>query len=389
MIACYAWTDIQIINVVQVKLTYYSEEPVDLYVCMLERISKKLLSGIKKSGVFANIYEISPINYSFDKKIMNNIPFLAGTVFTILKKKHYEKVYERIVKCKNYSKILLAGFWGDSLFLVRKLLLNNKKLSIELVEEGSLSYCSFLERLCQAKPLGCEYGKKDIVSSQIIKLMILGKDALKVNGLVENIYLYEPLLAKFKPENKRKQIPKIDTNQNTTLIELLKDFTNDLRLDVIAAAKVVYFPQLSKLGDDVLSYEIYNLIKENFSINKFVVKLHPTACLKESVSRDILIDNQSYPFEVIGILGDCSNKILISRNTSCLLMMNYMFGYEPVIIYTYRLYNNNHEVKEPDLEWYIKSLKKVYKNPERILVPRTMEEMLEMIQYAKILLKVT
>lgn len=72
---------------------------------------------------------------------------------------------------------------------------------------------------------------------------------------------------------------------------------------------------------------------------------------------------------------DLTNKILISRNTSCLLSAKFMFDYEPTLLFTYRLYKRYTLDGEPDLEWYVKGLTASYKNKEKILVPNSMNEL--------------
>ena len=90
MIACYAWTDTQLINLVQVVETSNLKNSFDLFVCMLDRISLSLLNQIKDEELFLNIYEVYPVNYTNDWRLFKKIPFLFGLISTIRRKKYYE-----------------------------------------------------------------------------------------------------------------------------------------------------------------------------------------------------------------------------------------------------------------------------------------------------------
>lgn len=390
MIACYAWTDTQLINLVQVVETSNLKNSFDLFVCMLDRISLSLLNQIKDEELFLNIYEVYPVNYTNDWRLFKKIPFLFGLISTIRRKKYYENYYSNLIGTKKYIKLITAGYWGDSLFLLKHLCSTNPNIEVELVEEGNLSYCSSKARLCQAKPFGCTTTAKDVISSNIIKALIFGKNYLKIDKLVKRIYFYEPKAAKVGSDCQCIEICKILSNSDNAAHRILNNISNNLDLTIDTKINAFFFlnPLIPGYEDDhVITFSILNLVLECLGKEHVMVKPHPEM-LKEVESEvlfkeDIQIESKEYPFEAMAARFDLTNKILISRNTSCLLLAKFMFDYEPTILFTYRLYERYAFDGEPDLEWYVKGLTVTYKNKDKILVPNSMDDLKNMLAVIK------
>lgn len=390
MIACYAWTDTQILNLVQIKEFYYGEESADLFICKLDRLSIELINEVENYRLFDNIYVVDPVQYSFKFSCLEKVPFILGVKSTINRKKYYNNIYSNIIGNKVYKTILTAGFWGDSLFLLKYLLYNNKNIKIQLIEEGALSYCAPIKRLCKAKPLGCQITWKDRVSARIIEILILGRSYLNLKNKITKFFVHEPLAVHEEFVHIKTRIPKVDFKQDICS-NILKNIGEKIDIKLIDKNDIFFFPTplIDGYEDNrITTYEILDTVVDVLQGKQLLVKLHPSMIKNEldfgkKYKRTAYFDKTSYPFEVLARNVDLSNKILISRNTSCLLMAKYMFGYEPIIVYTYKLYDRYKKDGEPDLERYVKGLKALYNSPEKIMVPENMRELYIMLTRLK------
>ena len=60
MIACFAWTNTQIVNATNARINIFADEEADLYVRMGPQISETLIHAVELSGVYQNIYCVDP-----------------------------------------------------------------------------------------------------------------------------------------------------------------------------------------------------------------------------------------------------------------------------------------------------------------------------------------
>ena len=115
MIACYAWTNMQIINIVNEYSHTYTDEPADLFVLMLDRISGELLSTIRAIGIFKTVYCV-PVTPSQDSnRWYSSVPVIRGIFATLEKRHFYERYYTNLPGKKSYDLILTHGYWGEFL----------------------------------------------------------------------------------------------------------------------------------------------------------------------------------------------------------------------------------------------------------------------------------
>ena len=141
MIACYAWTNTQIINVTNARINLYGEEKADLFIFMGKHMSKELIAAVQKTGVYEHVFFIEPISINYLK-----LPFgrIRGLRLLFLKQE-MQKVYGALLdkKCKGvqYSRALIAWFYQDNLFVLDYWDRHTDRLAITLVDEGTGSYC--------------------------------------------------------------------------------------------------------------------------------------------------------------------------------------------------------------------------------------------------------
>ncbi len=373
MIACYAWTDIQIINIVNIVLHDFPKEQKDLFVLMLDRIDMGLVEEIRLMGCFEHIYMVPSLSHNQAKN--REIPVLSGVGVTIKNKRFYSLYYREILNTRKYDILFTPGYWGEAIHLIRYSYKSNRQLMVFFFEEGSGHYSATLKTLCSIR---LDKGLK----KSIIKLIITGKFFFRINRLPQILYLYEPICRINSINLEIRSIPKINQGVNG-LIDCLVRLARKEMLDKYKEKQIYFFltaDQQHYEGDWKQTRKILNVIAECVSPSNVIVKTHPEEkrslnVLENTYSDEIFIDNQSCSFECILAAVEADKKVLISRGTSCLLTGKYLYNYEPYIIFTYKLYKNRVECENNDMQIYINGLKKVYLNPEKIVVVQTMIEL--------------
>ena len=76
MILGYAWSNFTVLNLVNVKLTYFSNEPFDLLIRSNKTLSNTLLEEVEKQKIFSNIYYIPMPQIDKRLGIIGKIPKL-------------------------------------------------------------------------------------------------------------------------------------------------------------------------------------------------------------------------------------------------------------------------------------------------------------------------
>lgn len=148
----YAFTNTQIINLVNLKTSCYSESVADLYVVDNGRISDILVESIRNDDIFRSVQLIKHTPFSsFSKKYVNLPKYLRHSVtslFNAFNYLRYNIVYSMNSKSCFYQRILLSGFWLDGAYFVKLASRMNKSISVSLIEEGKANYTLSLDNLC-------------------------------------------------------------------------------------------------------------------------------------------------------------------------------------------------------------------------------------------------
>ena len=91
MILGYAWSNFTVLNLVNVKLTYFSNEPFDLLIRSNKTLSNTLLEEVEKQKIFSNIYYIPMPQIDKRLGIIGKIPKLRFWSY----KRNYKNSMER------------------------------------------------------------------------------------------------------------------------------------------------------------------------------------------------------------------------------------------------------------------------------------------------------
>lgn len=311
MIAYYAWTDTQLINCVNLKVNQHAGEDGVLFVLKLERISDALLDVIIKDKCFVDI-KVVPCKYA-----VNSRNAIARTlkIDTVLEQKrlrqHYRICFANAVGVTVYSRLVTAGFWAETSFLIERLVMNNKGLKIDFVEEGLRHEYELFYYTLSKKPF--------------VKIMRWFYDGRMINRWkrrCEFAYFYSP--ERFDGEEKpdcytyASLIP-IDEH-NHRVKKVLIDAVVDIDITEYQNRSVILLEDLYEVDFDLLVKRVAEVVGPS----ELIVKMHPFGTGTRKKLPEVYYDERRYIFEGVLIQLKLDEKTIIRGISSIINSVNYM-----------------------------------------------------------------
>ncbi len=333
MIACYAWTDTQIINMIQTLRTVFPGQSADLYVLKLDRISDSLLSAIEKSAFFRSttLLPIGP-----ELRFSNPLVQLPG-LKTISLGRQYDRFFagqlERRPYKESYNELLIPGFWAETLHIFRALTPDTLP-ALHFVEEGMYSYVrdSFRCRI-------------DVMWKERLERMLrYGGTYRRARRQVRDIFLYRPEDMEILPDLPRRKIPPIDTAEPFWQ-SLFREMIPAESLRLYQERDFIFLSGALKTGYETTparTEELLRLTAEAVGADRVVMRPHPSFPLESIEKMDgsyAATDCGRYWFEGIAALVDLDRKVIIARNSSVLQMIMEMRNFPRAVILTYKMYD--------------------------------------------------
>lgn len=380
MIACFAWTNTQIINATNAKINLFENEDADLYVRMGPQISETLIHAIESSGAYQNIYCIDPINLNYEK-----LRFGFARKFRVLFlrsafKKAYGNILNNICKGRRYDRVILAWFYAENVFLIDYWAKSSPKLSITFLDEGTGSYCYHKKEMLFPTSLIGVW--KERVKRYIAEWSLSKKFAHHV----DSICMYRPEYCQDDIEWEKRRIPEIDSIKNPVMYKIIcgavanLDSTHFIRYD---KRRVYYFSTFSPEGKsyDLKSISILKTVTNLVGGKAVIAKIHTSSSahaktFARSLEDIIFVDREKYIFEGLYIqVPNRENKVMISVASTTALYPKFMFNEEPYIILTYRLYDTYRQVGIERDDRIAEILLDAYSDKSRIMIPNSMYEL--------------
>lgn len=384
MLACFAWTNLQIINITNAKINLYSEQKADLYIRMGEHISKDLISTVKKSGVYENVFIIDPIVLSYKYMKFGKIPGFKVLLLKNAYIKAYNALMNNICPEPKYDRVLMTWFYAENVFVINYWARFVDKLPITLVEEGTGSYC---------------YNKKELPfpmfmagywKNRLRRILTEKGLAQKYSKNIDTFCLYRPEYCQKDVDYKKLALPQIQADTNPIMYQILCNCAECLDSQHFVQynkSRFYYFSLFSEQGMefDLKSQEILETIINGSSNESVIAKIHTGNMahannFAKSLEDEIFVDRKVYIFE--GLYTQIKNpneKVLLSCASTATLNPKFMFGDEPYVIFTYRLYNTEQPNGNERDNWIANALIDAYEDKSRIMIPNSVEELREMI----------
>lgn len=326
MLAFYACTNTQIINMINVKEQYYHDEDADLYILKKNRVDLDLMKCVEEAKIFKSIVFIEP--YVLPQNALYKIfnLFIAHSP-----NRYYRNCLLKVIGSKVYNKFLTFGFWTDALYVFDAFYKKNHNIEVEFVEEGIINYF-----FGNARPYFCRtYGG---IKEKCIRLLAHGVISFRLKNNITNMYAYRPDLVSLNYYIELKRI----NNRNDIISRLTKAYK--LKKQSINAiyekTKVVYLLDNYEIDTHI---NILKNILRNIQETDLVIKLHPENS-KKDVSKiyysfpNIMIDNKNYCFEML-MINQKEIKVFLSRASTFAYNYEFVFGFKKYNLLLYRLFN--------------------------------------------------
>lgn len=372
MIAFLVLTNLQFINIINIKSTLYSNEKADLYVNLSNRISKEFMDTVQKSNLFSNIHILNATNTI--KNVDFTKMFDISSIIGVFQEKNIYKTYFNQLSENKYSKIFIPHGFVPSRYFVLNLLSINPQMSIALFEEGTGSYCLTKKQLCS------NFSPR--IKSKIWHLYLSLRHprlTCKFRKITDEIYLYQPQLYIDQNNLRPKKIPLINSN-NTICWNLLITHSLSNAHASYNERSIVYFlqEQLTNKAQLSIMMVYLSILNEIMGSANIIIKKHPGLSNMDdtilNMDSNIYIDENVYIFESLFTHEYMKNKILISKESSAVITPKIMFGYEPYVIFTYKLYPDYYLKNCNRLNQLSLNLIDLYSDKTRIYIPNSVDE---------------
>lgn len=375
MIVFYAWTNLQIINYINLKTNYYPESEACLITLKLERISDDLLSEVKTSNIFLKVIELQKPKQYLERKRRGIAEYCQGIFSGIYIRRCITDQLRADMPDGICTRFVTAAFWSEAMYVYQYLRNNNKQLPIILVEEGLSCYSAPKNWLFKTAP---SLSVKSMIRSYLY-YGIIPKIAVKHTS---DIYMYLPEISSCNEKLRRHRLPMIsEKNQPCySIVKSMAMYGNDeykkRRIIFVADAprtnlkepyRYVYKALDALLSDD----------KE--IIDNIIIKMHPTSgslsCRFEYGKYDIMVDYRGDALEFITYDMTLQDKIIIANNSMAVYNVIGSMGKKPYIIFMHRICDIEDANENKRNDALAQKLKNIYDYPEHIGVPNNSEEL--------------
>lgn len=210
--------------------------------------------------------------------------------------------------------------------------------------------------------------------------LLLGKRAAHIKY---DVYLYSPELFERLLPDVLIDVHKIlaiqrDVEDRETIDRIYSIDSYKMIQQEIVFLDTVHAEMSYPMGHEGVMHEM-NEILEKVGKKNVIIKPHPRD-IKRWFDCDYY-EQPSVPMEVLCMHQDFSNKILISFFSTSLITPKMLYGQEPVLIMLYKVLGSTINIELKDR--LCKSMTSIYKDKDRVYVPETKQELLNIIETLK------
>ena len=385
MIACFAWTNLQIINMTNAKINLYGGEKADLFIRMGPHISDDLVEAVRSCGIYEHIYTFDPVVLSYKNMALGWVPGFKVLLLRGEFRKAYDALLDQLCGGRNYRRALVTWFYVENVFVLDYWKRHSDSFAITLVEEGTGTY--FYSKKDLAFPMFMGKHLKDRIRRKVTEgplARILRKD-------IDSICMYRPEYSQPDVDYRKLQLPQVREETNPEVYRLLCEATRTATKKQMAHyedSTAIYFSLFTQEGPeyDATSLSILTAVADAFPKNRVAAKihtgdpLHAETFAKELEDR-VYTDREVYIFEgLYAQMQKQDQKLLVSCISSATVNPKFMFGDEPYVMFTYRLYNDYQTRPIQGDDWIAEALLDAYSDKTRVMIPNSMEELKTMLR---------
>lgn len=314
----------------------------DADICVYNQFptAETVAGNLKKTGVFENVFLLN--RYRTYNGLMQKLVTLGRLLFPRAVLKHYT---DSPLPGRKYGTVYVSFFspYVDTVKLL------NPHAEFVQYEDGIGSYfiADFENRFCS--PL-----------FRFIKSFFL-KEQLSYH--VKTLYLNNP---ECYDNTDGKTVAKIPDFTDDGLLEQVFDYRPNT---LYVQKKTVYLTQPlteTRIGDaaETVEREILQAVGD-----KAVLRVHPRQAKEPYAAFTVDTVNNLWELECTKQITD--SHVLIGAFSTAQFTPKMLFGKEPTVIFTYKLYGSYFEAAQTTIE----TLRQMYNNPEKVVVIQTLDEL--------------
>lgn len=330
MLAFVAWTPLHIINILNTKFAFYSEDEADLFIYGEFSGAKKIYENIKKESIFKNTYIVYPEDMGKPLESKINVLINRNRMLKAKKNFDYDVVF---TQGGNYFLKILFG-------KAKKL---NPDVQLKYIEDGLVTYSD-----------------KDLLNTSLKRQKISNfiNPYSMFSFPIEEYYVYDPKSTQMYKNIDKKVFRLPIINSNNIIYFILKRIFEIKDKKISLSDKVIYLDQpLEQDGYKINEKKIIDLVVNNTTNRDLIVKLHPRTDEKKYFGKmDIL--NTTVPWELCFMKYDFEKTIIISTVSTASFTPNMMFGINNSIVILADLLIDKKQITNNDLD-VINKLKEV------------------------------
>lgn len=388
MIACFAWTNTQLINITNAKINLFSNDEADLYIRIGAHMSESLILAIQKSGVYKNVYCLDPMTISTKKLVLGQIPLVRLLFLRHGYIQAYKQLLEHINGIKRYDRAIVSWFYADNVFLLKWWSKGVKNFKITFVDEGTGSYCYTKKQMIF--PVSLIGDKKALIKRYLAEYTL----SKKMGRKVDTICFYRPEYCRPDIDFKKMKLPLVNKETNPIMWKIMVNSSKSLdalHFNQYEKRKAIYLSTFSIEGKnfDLRSTEMLSTIQQVFGRHRVIAKIHTgntnhAKNFANSFEKKIYVDRDKYIFEGLYMqLPERAKKVLVSCISTAAIYPKFMFGDEPYLIFTFRLYDTYRQVGVERDDWMCNAVIDAYEDKSKVMVPNSMLELKQMLKRIK------
>ncbi len=316
----------------------------DVYIVPQFKNSNLIIERLKKSKLFNNVYVLEkPVSLRGYKKYIEIIfgilcPALyCSFVYKIYIKNKYDKIYFSI-PTKMFDIIIASSNCSNVIG----------------IEDGTGSYVG------------------DIFHDYINKKYVKVRDFLGRGYKVSTMYLNNPDFFYGSFDCNKIKIP----NNSEQAIQCIKEIFGYKASVLYEKYKIIYLNQPTQ--DFFGKYENEKRIISSLSSifgKDILVRLHPRENNPELYS-SMTLDNENNLWEIMAGASIKEEHVLIASFSTAQFIPKLLYDKEPIIIFTYKLFDGYGILRRKNWEDLIDGLKRIYKKKNRIYVVGSIDELI-------------
>lgn len=356
-ISCFVCTTpFQIITAI--NLTRQRKMAADLYVVPQFSGAVDLSESIARMEIFRHVIYVDTEQIEKYKRSKNKMVLHLGIAWNYLKISSVVSGF--LLEDELYSKIYISSKANIGRLVTLYYIKKGIQFEIIYFDDGESSY----DNEIITTPSNADF---------YLRRVLFGRKAIKP---VSKFLLYSPVM--FKELNPGstvniEQLPAIQQDYETRKIynDIFNVQFDDLIAERVVILDIIKSENLISSEDEL--WNQYKCIADFFGQENTIIKKHPR-------DKSRVVDFFNYyrkngiPFEIILLNQDLTDKVLVTVSSTAITVPKLLFNVEPIVIYLGNMIKTKQGKSGKVLEYY-RACKKLYKNPDRFIIPESVDDL--------------